>query len=231
VIAIVVAAVVICAGAGVAILVGNMEPVEKGVTEGVNYHGNGGKTSSGGTLVGSLIHEVLDGSMFTKGNDTFLSWNTKADGSGDTYRYEEYIAFASGESVDLYAIWAAHALVFSGGDLNYNLGIYYDNAKVSAKNPVAIPASGPIDVVLKPVSDATDLQVKKYTDEGKITLDVSFKVGTGNTTYTYSTYVKADGENIDFEWKEVDGNVVMTIDYDNNYVLDINYRYGTSISS
>lgn len=121
--------------------------------------------------------------------------------------------------------------MFSGGDLNYNLGIYYDNTKVTVKNPVAIPASGPIDVVLKPVSDATDLQVKKYTDEGKITLEVSFKVGTGNTTYTYSTFVQADGENTDFEWKEVDGNVVMTIDYDNNYVLNINYRYGTPISS
>lgn len=206
VIAIVVAAVVICAGVGVAILVGNMGSEEKGVTEGVNYHGNGGKTSEGRTIMGSTTHDVI-GNIFKYDGYKFVSWNTKADGSGTTYKSGDYIAYASGEAVDLYAIWAVDGSMLYVSTFLGNLSFYYNGTSVGFSG-VDIPDSGPIDVLVTIPSGATDLHIEK-TDKGLHKL--TYKLGT--KTYSDTMSVSVGGTDTDFEWKSDDSTVTLTIQY------------------
>ena len=220
VIAIVVAAVVICAGAGVAMLVGNMSNNESGVTEGVNYHGNGGKTSEGKTVMGSTSHDVIP-NIFTYDGYKFASWNTKADGSGTTYEPYGYIEYASGKTVDLYAIWAVDGSMLYVSTLIGTLSFYYDGTLVGFGG-VDIPDSGPIDVVVKVPSDATDLSIEK-TDKG--IHRITFKVGT--KTYMESLYVSVGGTDTDFEWKTDGSTVTLTIEY-SNCDVSISYSQGTT---
>ncbi len=222
VIAIVVAAVVICAGAGVAILVGNTSNNDSGVTEGVNYHGNGGKTSEGKTVMGSASHDVIP-NIFTYDGYKFASWNTKADGSGTTYNPYGYIEFASGKSVDLYAIWTVDGpmLYNQSSPATDTMGVYYNEAYVGILG-VDIPASGPIDIVFKVSSGATNLNIE-VTEKGfhRITYNIGTKM------YINTLTVKVGDETLtDYDWKVVDGTVVLTVQYDNSDIR-ISYTSGS----
>lgn len=225
VIAIVVAAVVICAGAGVAMLVGNMSNNESGVTEGVNYHGNGGKTSEGKTVMGSTSHDVIP-NIFTYDGYKFASWNTKADGSGTTYEPYGYIEYASGKTVDLYAIWNVDGpMLYNQSALSIlppKLSVYYNETYVDAFG-VDIPSSGPINIVFKAPSDATDLNIE-VTEKGFYW--ITYKIGT--KTYTDSMTVKVGDVTLtDYDWKIENGVVVLTVEYDN---CDIRISYTESSS-
>ena len=215
-IAIIVAVVVVCAGIGAAILIGNMNN-DDSAKEGVIYHGNGGKSDTGSSTVNSTSHEVKGITVFTKDGYTFASWNTKADGTGSIFRPGDSIEFDPDETVDLYAIWSTYSLEFNKHGAYNLLGIYYDKIKVDPEYSIGIPDSGPIDVFLKPVDGVTNLHAEKYTKEdGTIVLAVSF---TKMYDYTYETSLSINNKSIDFEYKEVEGSYVLTFDYSKSDVL------------
>ena len=219
VIAIVVAAVVVCAGVGAVLILGNMNSDESGVTEGVNYHGNGGKTSEGKTVMGSTTHDVIP-NIFKYDGYKFVSWNTKADGSGTTYKAGDYIEFGSGKSVDLYAIWHVDGSMLYVSTLIGSLSFYYGGVHVGFGG-VDIPDSGPIDVTVNVPSGATDVTIEK-TDKG--IHRITYKMGT--TTYLESLYVSVGGEDTDFEWVLKDDVITLTIEY-NKCNVSISYNQGT----
>ncbi len=215
VIAIVVAAVVICAGAGVAILVGSMNNNESGVTEGVNYHGNGGKTSEGQTVMGSTSHDVIP-NIFAYDGYKFVSWNTKADGSGTTYNPYGYIEYASGKTVDLYAIWAVDgSMLYASG--SSNLVFYYGEVQVGFMG-VDIPDSGPISVVAKVPTGATNLK-NEVTEAGlhKITYDVALEDGKVEHYYVY-IHITVGEEESAFEWEKDEDTIIFTINYEKSNI-------------
>lgn len=208
--AVIVAVIVVCAGIGAVIAIGNTnnDDTAKG---GIVYHGNGGESSTGSSTVNSTSHEVEGITTFTRSDYTFASWNTKADGTGSTFRPGDKVEFEAGETVDLYAIWSAYSLDFYIYGANNLLGIYYDKIKIDPDHSLGIPDSGPINVVLKPTDGATGLKAEKYVDsDGKTVLAVSLTKG---YEYTYKTSVYIDDESIDFDYKEVDGTYVLTFDY------------------
>lgn len=67
----------------------------------VRYEGNGGVTDKGETHMDSKIHEVL-GQIFHKDGYHIKNWNTKANGSGDTYEIKGSVDFG----IKLYAQWS-----------------------------------------------------------------------------------------------------------------------------
>ena len=90
-----VVAVVIVAAAAVVLLKGNDESFD-----GVIYDGNGGKTEQGETTL-KTNELVVKGSSFLRDGYDFVSWNTKADGSGTTYNEGDSVK----SGTKLYAQW------------------------------------------------------------------------------------------------------------------------------
>jgi len=72
----------------------------------VIYNGNGGTTSEG-EITFTSTNEIVQACMFTNGDNTFDSWNTKADGTGTTYTDGESIGYGT----VLYAQWNETYLV------------------------------------------------------------------------------------------------------------------------
>lgn len=66
----------------------------------IYYLGNGGVTS-GGKKYYLAENDTVESNMFTNGDKTFKSWNTKKDGTGTTYNAGDKIAHGS----FLFAIW------------------------------------------------------------------------------------------------------------------------------
>ena len=75
----------------------------------VRFHPNNGGTDN--YTEQSFVYgtaQNLDANTFTNGTDSFLSWNTSADGSGTSYDDEEEVnnlSQADGAIIDLYAQW------------------------------------------------------------------------------------------------------------------------------
>lgn len=68
------------------------------------YKANGGKGTTKSTKVGSDGKLTVAKNSFKKSGYKFAGWNTKADGSGKTYKAKAKIT-AKGKTVTLYAIW------------------------------------------------------------------------------------------------------------------------------
>ena len=99
IVAVVVVVVVVAAAA---IMLGGNDNEERGVTTGVNYHGNGGTWD--GTSVYGNTNTTVETNLFTYEGHTFIGWNTAADGSGTSYAVGDPISYGSG-TIDLYAQW------------------------------------------------------------------------------------------------------------------------------
>lgn len=140
----VVVVVVVIAGLAVAM---SVDEESNKVTEGVNYHGNGGHLSNGNDLYGLTSHSVSE-NMFTNGDARFTSWNTKADGTGTTYHVGDYIDFASGKTVDLYAIWNSSS-TFSVVSVFNHFTMYYEGQKLTMLTVLDLPSSGSMDIVVQ----------------------------------------------------------------------------------
>lgn len=79
----------------------------------VTYHGNGadsGKTTDP-TAYATGAKATVKENNYTRGGYTFTGWNTKADGSGDSYKTGDWITMTG--SVILYAQWTRNS---SGDD-------------------------------------------------------------------------------------------------------------------
>ena len=80
----------------------------------VTYHGNGadsGKTTDP-TAYATGAKATVKENNYTRGGYTFTGWNTKADGSGDSYKTGDWITMTG--SVILYAQWTRNSS--HGGD-------------------------------------------------------------------------------------------------------------------
>lgn len=91
----------IVAVAAVAVVAMGSGSNDKPASDVVRYEGNGGVTDTGETHMDSKIHEVL-GQIFHKDGYHIKNWNTKANGSGDTYEIKGNVDFG----IKLYAQWS-----------------------------------------------------------------------------------------------------------------------------
>ena len=177
----VVAVVVVIVVIAAAVVMTNGNDNENGgVTNGVNYHGNGGATSVGETVLGSTETTVL-GPMFVYEGHVFTGWNTAADGSGTSYVEGAAISYGSG-TIDLYAQWA-YALTLNSNvigplSLSFNVYLVDENGNATAlsiySNPHALPIEGRAGIAVSidgvtswqtdgNVSTATDASGNIYT--------------------------------------------------------------------
>lgn len=197
------AVVVVVVIAGLAVAVSTNEDSNK-VTEGVNYHGNGGHLSNGKDVYGLTSHSVSE-NLFTNGGARFNSWNTKADGTGTTYNVGDHIDFASGKSVDLYAIWN-NGSTFSVVSIFNNFTMYYEGQKLTMLSVLDLPSSGSMDIVVQAavpggVFSIVENDIIRYQidDESSITEYMLALVFTGTTDCNVSL---------------VDGSPVVRIGFD-----------------
>ena len=71
----------------------------------VNYNANGGSGAPASQDKYNTVDLTLSSTKPTRTNYTFISWNTKSDGSGTSYQPGS--KYTANESVTLYAIWKA----------------------------------------------------------------------------------------------------------------------------
>ena len=72
---------------------------------GVHFDANGGTGSMDMQLFGLNAQQNLSANTFTRDDYTFTGWNTKADGTGDSYTDNQPMTFATGGELKLYAQW------------------------------------------------------------------------------------------------------------------------------
>ena len=219
----VIAVVVICVGIGAAVIIGNNSN-DSEITEGVIYHGNGG-TNDGKTTFSITDHKVMQ-SLFTWDGYKFVSWNTKNDGTGTTYKEGDTIDFGSGQVVNLYAMWKVigHSITLSTwtGDLSFS----YDNENIGFFG-VDIPDSGTITVKITAPEGATNVKYERTTistgERDTVQYDI---VKDGVTThYTCVMHVYRGDESCTPTFTTVSDGVEMKIDCNNT---NISFSY-TSI--
>ncbi len=133
------------------------------VSDGINYYGNGGVTDSGKDVFGVKGSHIVAANRFSKEGATFDSWNTEADGSGDTYLPGTDIDYTDGTSIRLYAIW------FEEGNLSDAVSSECSSAACTGQSPSGIgpaelPSTG--EAVVPTASEATEGQAL-MGDDGK----------------------------------------------------------------
>jgi ribosome-associated protein YbcJ (S4-like RNA binding protein) len=91
-------------------IIDNMVVYAKWTGNSVVYHNNGSDTvtenvplGETSTVVKSFDDVVAQNSAFDITGKAFTSWNTKADGTGDTYQAGDTLSITDGTQVDLYA--------------------------------------------------------------------------------------------------------------------------------
>ena len=84
----------------------------------ISYNGNGGKGNTNGETTDADTAIPIAPNGYTRDGYTFQTWNTKADGTGDTYRPGDSITLTG--DITLYAQWKANqyavAYAPNGGD-------------------------------------------------------------------------------------------------------------------
>ena len=174
-----VVAVVIVAAAAVVLL----KDKDDDSFEGVIYDGNGGKTTAGeDTLKTNEL--VVKGNSFIKDGSDFVSWNTKADGSGTVYNEGDSVKSGTklyaqwDSSVKLYVPLASYMMLdHDAVELYIASGDDYTNmTKITAQGTFSLPSNAKI--VYKGIGDYSAVsvagQVITLGDAvGKITLTLS----------------------------------------------------------
>ncbi len=213
----IVVVVVIAAAAVVAL---GMGEEDQHVTEGVIYDGNGGKTSDGKTTFDVTSHEVMQ-NLFTKDGAQFESWNTKKDGSGDTYKPGSTIEYGSGKTVRLYAIW------YDGKNLNINSSSFYNyfsliyNGKtLNMMDSIKLPSAGSIIITVQPNETGGQPYVDGKVAQYKVIGDKSVRVYQINFTIEGDTAHTLSINN---------GIIEMKISYDGS--KDVSLRYSEGVSA
>lgn len=71
----------------------------------VSFDANGGTGTMANQNFGLNAEQSLSANTFTREKHEFTGWNTKADGSGDSYADGQALTFATGGELKLYAQW------------------------------------------------------------------------------------------------------------------------------
>ena len=121
----------------------------------VSFNANGGTGSMAPQRFGLNSQLNLSANTFTREDYNFAGWNTKADGTGDSYSDAQPIAFATGGEITLYAQWTeiyrlAHVIRAQA----QNLGDYQIDFSRAA-------------TISDDVETANGNGVNKYTENGK----------------------------------------------------------------
>ncbi|MBQ6497959.1 MAG: S-layer homology domain-containing protein [Bacilli bacterium] len=103
----------------------SIEPVWTSDYKTINFNANGGSGSMRATKLTTGKNIRLKYNLFTKANNNFIGWNTKADGSGDSYTNGQVITVAS--DLTLYAQWSEstnpiNSISLNKGTLNLVVG-------------------------------------------------------------------------------------------------------------
>ena len=85
----------------------------------LTFDANGGEGEMDGLTLENSEYKILPGSTFTKEGYVFASWNTKADGTGTTYKDKSQITLK--DNTTLYAQWIEY--VSSEGNEYVDLGL------------------------------------------------------------------------------------------------------------
>ena len=99
----------------------SIRPVRNKTTETytLTFDANGGEGEMDGLTLENSEYKILPGSTFTKEGYVFASWNTKADGTGTTYKDKSQITLK--DNTTLYAQWIEY--VSSEGNEYVDLGL------------------------------------------------------------------------------------------------------------
>ncbi len=126
------------------------------VTDGINYYGNGGVTDSGKAVFGVKESHIVAANRFSKDGALFDSWNTMADGSGDTYLPGYDIDYEDGTSIKLYAIWFGEGHL-SDAASSECVSATCNGQALSGISPAELPSTG--EAVVPTASEATEGQI------------------------------------------------------------------------
>ncbi|MBR4225688.1 MAG: hypothetical protein IKR86_02705 [Candidatus Methanomethylophilaceae archaeon] len=185
----------------------NTEDVDKNF---VMYYGNGGALGET-TTVKSLETTVMD-CDFLNGSKAFLSWNTKADGTGKPYKVGDHVDLGT----KLYAQWSANVLNIENPSYVLPLSgmkLYYtDGPHTMEPAPLAIPLGS---------SGTVKLYLGKW---GEVSWDQSRSMFTGKTVdgFNYTQKVSVTGGDALFSVENGYGLItiaytgVVTVDFSNS---------------
>lgn len=145
----------------------------------VTFNGNG--ATSGSMPVQSVGYNTpvtLSTNTFEKTGNVFLGWNTKADGSGQTYANEQSVTLTM--NLDLYAQWAIDVATNTDYKAVWNAanGSFYTMSSSTSIN-TRITVTGSVTLLL---TDGMTLNAQKgitVADTNALTID-----GTGTLTAT-----------------------------------------------
>lgn len=141
VIAIAAVAVVLVVAVAGAVIVMNGD--DEGNFNGVIYDGNGGKTNDGSSTW-SVTSTTVYKNPFSYDGHEFVDWNTKADGSGTTYKVGDSISYPEHGNTRLYAQWTtdvakkitgynpSHTVATGDSALKTGIALYIGNTELSA---------------------------------------------------------------------------------------------------
>ena len=170
---IIAAVIVVIAVVAVAIAINSGGDDENKGYTGVVYEGNGGKTLNGDDTF-RLTSETVMSNMFTNGDKVFNRWNTKADGTGTSYKSGDSISYPEHGYVTLYAQWAYRLnIATSSGDCQYYLLETGKDPTHITGGSVALPSDGTAGLAI-------------FAPEGTVWVkntDHTFTGTNGNVTY------------------------------------------------
>ena len=183
----------------------------------VNYNANGGSGAPASQDKYNTVDLTLSSTKPTRTNFTFISWNTKSDGSGTSYQPGS--KYTANESVTLYAIWKANdttpptcSLSASGSNITAsasdNIGIAYQgwSSSYSGDNSTSKSiASGTHTYYVKDTAGNTN--VCSISISGLIEKDIPYT----ETSAAYAKYgYKASGQCTCRSKKKVNGSSYAT---------------------
>ena len=175
----------------------------------VTFYGNG--ATSGSTSVQSVDYNTattLSDNAFAKANNVFYGWNTKADGSGESYTNKQSVTLTA--SLELYAQWAVdlHATQqTSWGGTNGNAYTITANTDISDR----ITVTGSVTLLLP---DGMTLNAQKgitVAGSNELTIDKfgSTATGTGTLNATGASFSAGIGGFYDVSADRDAGTVII----------------------
>jgi uncharacterized repeat protein (TIGR02543 family) len=186
----------------------------------ITFNANNGESN---TLTQTATYNEsvkLNKNTFTKANYAFSKWNTKSDGTGDSYTDEQLITLTS--NLTLYAIWSANEYQISfyannGTNTLLNQLVAYNTSTKLNKNTFVFD-----NHTFSKWNTKSDGTGDSYTDEQIVSLtsDLTlYAIWTLNPSYTIKTYTHDDTLNI------IEGILPNTSvsDYANNIILSTGF--------
>ena len=219
----------------------------------VHFDANGGTGTMNTQRYGINAQQALTQNAFARTDYDFTGWNTKADGSGESYADEQQISFATGGEITLYAQW------------EYASKVATDIIARQANDPTAYTIDFTKKAIISDdIATANGNGVNKYTEKGQDVYYFRGQVGNNNviwadkcwkivrTTYTGGTKmiyngtpsdVVVDGETVKQCLSTgVDSQITVNVNgtdqntfafsSNGNYTspADVGYMYGTRIA-